>query len=49
MIRDDMGLYGTGNYSLMLRTIGKKMKPLRGFGFLELHFSIDMNSLREKT
>jgi hypothetical protein len=23
----------------MLRTASKKMKPLRGFGFLELHFS----------
>jgi hypothetical protein len=33
----------------MLRTVGKKMKPLRGFGFLELHFSIDMLSLTGKT
>jgi hypothetical protein len=32
----------------MLRTVGKKMKPLGGFGFLELHFSIDMLFLREK-
>jgi hypothetical protein len=32
----------------MLHTTGEKMKPLRGFGFLELHFSIEILSLREK-
>jgi hypothetical protein len=32
----------------MLRTVDRKMKPLRGFGFLDIHFSIDMLSLREK-
>jgi hypothetical protein len=32
----------------MLRTVGKKMKLLRGFGLMVIHFSIDINSLREK-
>jgi hypothetical protein len=31
----------------MLRTVGEKMKPLRGFGLVVIHFSIDMNSLRD--
>jgi hypothetical protein len=26
----------------MLRTIDEKMKPLRGFGLLVIHFSIDI-------